>query len=225
MEIIKDFFNSIDWSTIIVFGFLIWGAIKFFSKSFISSFGEKTAELLTIKQKTLIEETVRNECNKALEEFKSDLEKKNIAFKIDYTFFNTERSKVCIDLYKKLIDLHLSAHKYVCGRGTGPSNSFFEGQEEEYDKLEDDILNYIDYNRALIPDSICNKVEDFINHIRAYFYSIRFNDYKKKDKDELRRDLDDSNKKLTAIQEEIKDFADSVRHLIQPQESTATLGN
>ena len=117
MDSIRLFFSGIDWGNIIVIGLLIWGAIKLFSKSFISSLGEKTAELFTIKQKTLIEETVRDGLNRALEELKSDLEKRNIAFQIDYTFFNTERSKACIGLYRKLIDLYTIADQYVLQRG------------------------------------------------------------------------------------------------------------
>ena len=188
--------------------------------------GEKTAELFTIKQKTLIEETVRDGLNRALEELKSDLEKRNIAFQIDYTFFNTERSKACIGLYRKLIDLYTIADQYVLQRGFGPSISIFEKQENDYDVADDDIMNYIDYNRILIPQSICTTVADFVTQIRICFLTARAQGNKGiKAKEETEKVSNENKTKMFAIQEEINVFADVIRNLIQPQESLATPRN
>lgn len=48
MDVILEFFKSIDWSTIsanvVIIGLIIWAVIKHFSKPFVKSLGEETAK-------------------------------------------------------------------------------------------------------------------------------------------------------------------------------------
>lgn len=111
------FAHHFGWGTVfetilLCVSFLAASYLLFFD-SFIKTLGEETAKNMVLEEKTTIEEQIRIGFSQLLEEHKADLAKKNIAFGADYTLYITERTKVCDELYKKLVDLYALACKHT----------------------------------------------------------------------------------------------------------------
>lgn len=92
-----------------------------FYKSWLKSLGRETAKLSTTEELTRLTESVKQNFNEKIEEYKSklneelalkieplkaELTKNNITHQIQFSFLHQERAKVILDLYKKLIELH-----------------------------------------------------------------------------------------------------------------------
>ena len=91
-----------------------------FYKSWLKSLGAEFAKLATIKNLTEIQENIKSDFNLKLEEqktklneelalkiepIKSELSKNNITHQIQFSYLHQERSKVIVELYKKLVEL------------------------------------------------------------------------------------------------------------------------
>ena len=100
--------------------FLIVSYFIFF-KSFLKFLGRETAKLATIEELTKLKESVKSQFDEKIEEYKSklneelslkiepikaELAKNNITHQIQFGFLHQERSKVILELYRKLIELH-----------------------------------------------------------------------------------------------------------------------
>lgn len=221
MDSILDFLKNLDWATVssnvVVIGLIAWAAIKLFSKSFIDSMGEKTAELFTTKQKTMIEETIKSEFSTALEKLKSDLEKKNIAFEIDYTFFNSQRSKVCLEWYWKMEEFYLSA---VAFRKLLKDHSIpnIEKKFNEYNEHRLELETYYSKNRILLPDDLWHQSFEFARSIQTLY--VEFEPLIKKrneryDLDEYDR-IQDIIKEIIKYEDEMDKIVERLRKLVQP---------
>ncbi len=230
----NNFFENIDWATIISFivvlGLIILFLIKLFSKSFITSLGEKTAELLLTKQKTEIEKSVETAFNKALAEYQSELDKKNIAFEADYTFYNTERSKVCIELYHKIITFYDNAISFTSlifqDKDVENVHSQVKKTAKIYEKSLDDLREYYNKNRIFLNKELSVDIVTFFHNIGKLCSGfsdeyVKFAE-KKGSKEELKATYDnlkhisiEVRKKQTILDK----IADSISDLIQPKES------
>lgn len=230
MEAIKEsiinFLSNIDWSTITASGFLIWIAIKLFSKSFIGKLGEQTAELLTTKQKTVIEETVKSTFATELEKFKSELEKKNIAYEADYTSYITERKIVCNKLYQALVDFYKSAlqhtsikthNKYVAPNDNGEI-------VEIYMRDKDIIMDYYHKNKPYIPEDLDTLIIGFITTLsencRQYseaFSMFRIQKTDNQERKDASKQLEKISGQVDYMQHDLDKIADSIRKIIQPE--------
>ena len=228
----NNFFENIDWATItsfiVVLGLIISALIKLFSKSFITSLGEKTAELLLTKQKTEIEKSVETAFNKALAEYQSELDKKNIAFEADYTFYNTERSKVCIELYHKIVTFYDNALLFTSLILNNPLmyiDSQIGKTAEIYEKSLDDLRVHYNQNKIFLNKELSEVILTFFHNI-GILCSEYSDEYVKLTKKK------GSDKELKATYENLKQFynrvrekqtildkiADSISDLIQPKE-------
>ena len=112
---IQDFFKIL----VQLILFLISSYLIFY-KNWLKSLGAEFAKLATIKDLTEIQENIKSELNIKLEEhkiklnenlalkiepIKSELSKNNITHQIQFSYLHQERSKVIVDLYKKLVEL------------------------------------------------------------------------------------------------------------------------
>lgn len=92
-----------------------------FYKAWLKALGKEVAKLSTVEKLTQLEESVKKDFNESIESYKAkldeelalkieplkaELDKNNITHQIQFGFLHQERSKVIIELYKKLIELH-----------------------------------------------------------------------------------------------------------------------
>lgn len=92
-----------------------------FYNSWLKSLGKEVAKLSTIKDLTTITENIKIDFERSIEKYKSklheelslkieplksELSKQNISYQIQFSFLHQERSKVIIELYRKLQELH-----------------------------------------------------------------------------------------------------------------------
>lgn len=211
-----DILKNIDWLTIFsnttIIGLIICALIKLFSKSFISSLGEKTAELLTTKQKTLIQESV-----------KSEFAKNNIAYEADYTFFNTERNKVCIELFRKLNRVYSASFNLTSllddVNDIRIQEDYKKGKDE-FDKARKDFFDSYVSNRIFLKEDICKKLEDFILAIgqitNRYILTFEFDGARNGDV-ESRAILQHSMSELSSQKQCLNEITNIFREIIQPK--------
>ena len=155
------------WGTIfetilLCISFLATSYLLFFN-SFVKTLGEETAKMMMLEEKITIEEQIKTSFSKLIEEFKSDLEKKNIAFGADYTLYITERTKVCDELYKRLVDLYTTAcdhtnikthETYIFIGNDGPADAF--------PSFTSKIMEYYNKNKIYLTKDISSSIVGFI---------------------------------------------------------------
>ena len=151
-----DILKNMDWATIfgnvVTVGLLLWAVIKLYAK-------------------TYIEEKVKKGFATALEEFKSDLEKKNIAYGVDYSFYNTERSKACLELYKKLYDFYSNALKLVEGLYTNirfEEGSTVETRYLQYEQSRKELDDCYFRSKIFLDDDVCDQIKEFRKKVIKY---------------------------------------------------------
>jgi len=92
-----------------------------FYKSWVKELGKQVAKLSTIEQLTKLEEGVKKDFNIQLESYKSslsaelsreieplkaELEKNNITYQIQFEYLHKKRSKVVLQIYRRLIEMY-----------------------------------------------------------------------------------------------------------------------
>ena len=203
-----DLLKNIDWlnisSNVVVVGLLLWAAIKLFAK-------------------TYIEEKVKSGFSSALEEFKSDLEKKNIAYEADYTFFNTERNKVCIELFRKLNRVYSASFNLTSllddVNDIRIQEDYKKGKDE-FDKARKDFFDSYVSNRIFLKEDICKKLEDFILAIGQITnrYILTFESDGARNGDvESRAILQHSMSELSSQKQYLDEITNIFREIIQPK--------
>lgn len=203
-----DLLKNIDWlnisSNVVVVGLLLWAAIKLYAK-------------------TYIEEKVKSGFASALEEFKSDLEKKNIAYEADYTFFNTERNKVCIELFRKLNRVYSASFNLTSllddVNDIRIQEDYKKGKDE-FDKARKDFFDSYVRNRIFLKEDICKKLEDFILAIGQITnrYILTFESDGARNGDvESRAILQHSMSELSSQKQYLDEITNIFREIIQPK--------
>lgn len=203
-----DLLKNIDWlnisSNVVVVGLLLWAAIKLYAK-------------------TYIEEKVKSGFASALEEFKSDLEKKNIAYEADYTFFNTERNKVCIELFRKLNRVYSASFNLTSllddVNDIRIQEDYKKGKDE-FDKARKDFFDSYVSNRIFLKEDICKKLEDFILAIGQITnrYILTFESDGARNGDvESRAILQHSMSELSSQKQYLDEITNIFREIIQPK--------
>lgn len=226
MEIIV-FLSCIDWKTItsivVAIGLLLFVAFKLFAKSFIQSLGDESAKLLMTKQKTLIEEAIKSGYASLLAEQESALQKKNIAFEVEYSLFNTERSKRCIELYKKLEAFYDNAFRFTFGYHTNIFFGFdsnYETRKSDYKKSHKDLVPCFNEAKIFLQEDLEVQIRTFIGFIADSCEDFEFYD------DEEPTLKDEDIEKLHSITQNVilkhRDFEEirkSLKLLIHPNDS------
>ena len=232
MDIILDFLKNIDWSTIsgniIVVGLIIWSIIKLFSKTFITSLSEQAVELLLTKKKIELEQSIESASKKALAEYQAELDKKIIAFEADYTFFYTERSKACIELYQKIAKFYDNAILFTNSiTELGTTNTDVKNRAEVYDNSLNELREFYNQNRIFLQKELCDSIVTLYNNIGALcseFSDVYVQISNLSEKEENYQDkfnekcdrLKIISKEVKAQRETLDIILDSIRNLIQP---------
>ena len=175
MDSIVDFFKNIDCTTIsissnlVIIGLIIWVIIKLFSKSFITSLGNQTVELLFTKKKKELEQSIESASLKALAEHQAELDKKKMEYETDYTFYYTERKKVHVELYRKIQAFYDNAILFT---GTIFRNTDLETANNEikntgkvYENSLEELRVYYNQNRIYIQKELSQNIETLFNRI------------------------------------------------------------
>ncbi len=190
--------------------------------SYESEKGKNTATKEDVQVITERVESIKNNFNKSIEQLKADLTKKNIAYEVDYSFYNTERAKALIDLYRKL------AKAYETGLYMGGIWKLYQENSIDlqiYKTMRlDSITKYIEalgqagsaitFCRVYLDRDLCLEIKEFNNKVGKYA-----NQYL----DAISQDDDGINKLLELYDEftgfviELYDFAERIRALIQPE--------
>lgn len=206
-----DILKNIDWlnisSNVVVVGLLLWAAIKLYAK-------------------TYIEEKVKSGFSSALEEFKADLAKKNIAFGADYTFYTTEQSKVCIELYYKIAKFYDNAILLTRLVFSDTTRSLSDQLNTSivYEQSQEELRENYNQNRIFVNEELSKQIVFFVDTIGNLC-----SDFSNKYAQCVEMKSDD--KKLKATIDELKGFyskvaemksvldmiANSTRSIIQPK--------
>lgn len=221
------FAHHYGWGTVfetilLCISFLATSYLLFFD-SFVKTLGEETAKMMVLEEKTTIEEQIRIGFSKLLEEHKADLAKKNIAFGADYTFYTTEQSKVCIELYRKLADFYDSAimltNIFDQRSGFGTVFGDFDLRKRAFNKSTTEVMDFFTYNRILLKEEFCDQILNFIHHVRLCCsrYSNLFQDLEtKSSKEDTLQQLQDITDEVLKMRKDFDELADAFRKLIQP---------
>ena len=222
------FAHHYGWGTVfeailLCVSFLAASYLLFFD-SFVKTLGEETAKMMVLEEKTTIEEQIRIGFSKLLEEHKADLAKKNIAFGADYTLYITERTKVCDELYKKLVDLYALACKhtkiYRHAADIQERQAHFIGGAISNSKIEE----YYIKNKIYLQEELSALIVGFILTLKEHCRksSELFVKYRKLKEDDQERidvynQLIEISKQVDYMQQDLDKIADNISRIIQPE--------
>ena len=169
--------NDINWVEIIIKMLLFLSASYFiFYKSWLKALGNEVAKLSTREQLTELEEKVKKDFNEKLESYKnklqeelahkieplkSDLAKNNITHEIQFGVLHQERTKITIELYKKLQEVHSAMVIWTAFMHPIIENAEKESLErtDRVNKAMDDFRNFYIVNKIYFSLSFCKTID------------------------------------------------------------------
>jgi len=147
-----------------------------FYKSWLKALGIEIAKLSTKEQLTKLEEEVKKDFNEKLESYKtklseelalkiepikSDLAKNNITHQIQFSHLHKERSKVIVEIYRNLQELHSAMVNW-----TAPMQPVFEDAKEEskqrtirVNTAMDNFRNHYIVNKIFLTKKFCTDID------------------------------------------------------------------
>ncbi|MBK0384563.1 hypothetical protein I5M32_16505 [Pedobacter sp. SD-b] len=148
-----------------------------FYKSWLISLAKEVAKLSTIEEFTKLTENVKKDFNEKIESYKSklseeltlkieplksELAKNNITHQIKFGFLHQERSKVILELYKKLIELHSAMVNWTNFMHPIIEDGDKESQERAA-RANDAINDFRDFylvNKLFFAKSFCKSIDE-----------------------------------------------------------------
>lgn len=156
----------------------IAGIISNILVRFIKSFVDRKVEILTAKDLTSIQESVKKEfsigLSREIEPLKAHLSKNNIEFQIQYSHLHQKRAEIILELYQKLMYLYSSSLDFICP---------FHFVEKDMDKEEKirvekvekslkDLNKFYQLNKLFFQESFCilfvELIDDFKEKLLDY---------------------------------------------------------
>ena len=149
---------------------VLGGMVGAFALSYFKGWGQKLAEMATIKDITEKQESVKTEfarllekergeineqVNSRLESLKSDLNKQNQRHQIEHQIYHQKRAEAIETVYLKLIEF-----KYSIGLFIGNTNDF-----DLMDKVADNaekLIDNLDQYRIYLPKEFCDHLDKFL---------------------------------------------------------------
>jgi hypothetical protein len=143
-----------------------------FYKSWLKELGKEVAKLSTVEQLTQLKEAVKKDFNEKIETYKtqlseelalkieplkSELSKNNITHQIQFGYLHQERSKVVLELYKKLQELHSAMVNWTAFMQPIIENAEKESQDRtnRVNLAISDFKNYYVINKLFFSKSFC----------------------------------------------------------------------
>ena len=147
-----------------------------FYKSWLKELGKEVAKLSTVEQLTLLKEEVKKDFNEKIETYKtklseelaikieplkSELAKNNITHQIQFGYLHQERSKVVLELYKKLQELHSAMVNWTAFMQPIIENAEKESQDrtDRVNLAISDFKNYYIINKLFFSKSFCEFID------------------------------------------------------------------
>ncbi|MFC0428924.1 hypothetical protein [Chryseobacterium scophthalmum] len=144
-----------------------------FYKSWLKALGNEVAKLVTVKDLTKIQENIKLDFNKQLEDYKNNLDEKlshkieplkaelsknNITHQIQFSYLHQERSKVVLDLYRKLVELQSAMVNWTSFMHPIIQDAEREAKErvERANVAFNDFRNFYLLNKLFFPKSFCD---------------------------------------------------------------------
>lgn len=160
--------------------FFLSASYFIFYKSWLKALGNEVAKLVTIKDLTEIQENIKLDFSKQLEEHKSnlneelshkieplkaELSKNNITHQIQFSFLHQERAKVILDLYKKLVELQSAMVNWTNFMHPVIQDAEKEAKErvERANLAFNDFRNFYLLNKLFFPKSFCEAFDNILD--------------------------------------------------------------
>ena len=96
--------------------------------------------------------------NSKIEEFKHNLEKENIKFRITYEKLHTERAEVIKETYKKMVSAYDYTRAYVI-IFEKPDDKSEDKKRKEADKAYKEFYKFYDENRIFFSESLASDID------------------------------------------------------------------
>lgn len=232
-QAIGDFFCSLDWKSIIGYGAFsglsVGSVVYYVGKKYLGKVGEQAAELMFTKRKAEISEAVKNEFTTATEHLKAELSRQNTAFGVNYSFSYTERAKVLLELYRKMLDLVAGAETltnlFVPGATVGLQAAEMENRVRNLNNAHIEFNSFYAQNRILLGKELSRRIYDFYaaiigmckqyhtEHSRLNLPLIKDDE---QEKQKIYNKLNELSQQVHQRCNEIDEFADIFRDLIFP---------
>lgn len=151
-----------------------------FYKNWLKALGNEVAKLVTVKDLTKVQESIKSEFNLKLEEQKSklnedfafkiepikaELSKNNITHQIQFTYLHQERGKIIVEFYQKLVELHSAMISWTAFMHPIIENAELEAKErtERANKAFNELRNFYLLNKLYFPKSFCDSLDKIID--------------------------------------------------------------
>lgn len=163
-----------------------------FYKSWLKSLGAEMAKLVTVKDLTHAQESIKSDFNLKLEQqknkfneelslkiepFKAELSKNNITHQVQFSVLHQERTKVIIEFYRKLVELQSSMVEWT----TFMHPIVEDAEKEARDRAErantafNDFRNFYLTNKLFFSKSICETLDELVKNYwdKAWDYGFK----------------------------------------------------
>lgn len=185
-----------DWNyliklTIEVLLFLCLSYLIFY-KSWLKSLGTEIAKLVTVKDLTTAQESIKSEFNLKLEEqknkfneelslkiepFKADLSKNNITHQVQFSVLHQERTKVIIEFYRKLVELQSAMIDWTAFMHPIVEDAEKEAKDraERANSAFNDFRNFYLSNKLFFSKSFCETLDELAKNYwdKAWDYGFK----------------------------------------------------
>lgn len=214
-----------------------------FYKSWLKAIGQEIAKLSTIEKLTQLEENVKKEFNESLESYKSklsedlslkieplksELEKNNITYQIQYSFLHQERAKVILELYRKLMELHSAMVDWTAFLHPIIEDS----KKEEKERINRvnvairDFSNFYTINKLFFSKKFCNYIDGVFNEYWEKGWEFGYSQERINNKDldhdnykqYMKKMMDISNEIKENLPNKIQEIEDKFRALLKVEE-------
>lgn len=219
MDVILEFFKNLDWGTIAANAFVVF---LFLSKPFITKVSERSAELVTAKQKTQIEESVKQGFNESLAKYKNELDIDKSEYLYNYSYFYNERAKIIEELYRQMVLFFSEAR--LTTRPIKPGTTIDEellnekkNHKKKFDKLIDEFNSYLGVKQIFFNKKLLEDLQDFYMRIDRYIETYAQYLETADINDESIKNLNSYSYQINVIENEnLEKFANILRELICP---------
>ena len=153
-----------------------------FIRSWLKTIASNIADLSTKKELTEIEERVKEDFNKKLEDYKakineelalrieplkSELEKNNITHHIQFGYLHRKRGEAMIEIYRRLINVRRCIVNYTSKIQTLNSHNSdnIHNLKLDTDRSIVEFQSYFDSNRIFYSESLCENIDMLLGEI------------------------------------------------------------
>lgn len=214
--------DNINWIELLIkVGIFLLVSYLMFYRWWIKALGQEVAKLSTIEQLTKLEANVKKEFSESLEVYKNKLEeelslkieplksnlaKNNITHQIQLNILQQERTKIIIELYRKLQELHFAMSVW-----TAPIHQVISNAEEEsrlrtekvYETLEN-FRKFYTENKIFFASDFCVTIDDLFQDYWKKAWDFNFKQQRLLSGSLTPEFHKDYSEKLTKISEEIE---------------------